>query len=195
MSDRFRLMPHGVEEAYFKRVSEGWVFAASRPWWLFGSRPTYLLTDTQKPVVAARVRRNRYLRAVWIALAAGLILLVQRQAPGWFNRDSFLLFTFFCIVAINAYENLTMRRVIAGLPPAADKMRVADMLTQQTRAMSVKTLTVLGLIFLAGAAFYGYLWFATPEWRDFTAFVAIYSGGFAIIWLAMLFAKLMRNLR
>jgi hypothetical protein len=49
-------------------------------------------------------------------------------------------------------------------------MRVTDMLTQQTRAMSVKTLITLGLIFLAGAAFYGYLWFTMDRWRDFTAF-------------------------
>jgi hypothetical protein len=52
MRGRFRLMPDGVEEAYFKRVPEGWVFAAPRPWWLSGSRPTYLLTDTQKPASA-----------------------------------------------------------------------------------------------------------------------------------------------
>jgi len=193
MSERFRLMPHGVEEAYFKRVPEGWVFAAPRPWWLLGSRPTYLLTDTEKPAVAARVRRNRYLRVAWVALAAGLVLLLQRQAPGWLNRDSILPFAFLWIVAINACENLTMRRVIAGLPPAADKMRVIDMLTQQTRAMSVKTLIILGLIFLAGAAFYGYLWFATDQWKEVTEFTAIYSGGFAIMWFAMLFAKLTRK--
>lgn len=153
-----------------------------------------LLTDAQKPAVAARVRLNRYFRVAWLALGAGLVLLVRRKAPGSMNRDSILLFTVLWIVAVNASENLTLRRVIAGLPPAADKMSVTDMLAQQTRAMSVKTLVTLTLIFLAGAAFYGYLWFA-HQWRDFTGFIAIYSGGFAIIWFAMLFAKLTRKVR
>jgi hypothetical protein len=193
MPGQFRLLPHGVEEAHFKRVSQGWVFAAPRPWWLFGSRPTYLLTDTQKPAVARRVRLNRYLRAPWIAVAAGLILLVQRQAPGWLNRDLILLFGVLWAGAMNACENLTLRPLIAGLPPAPDKMGVTEMLTHQRRAMSVKTLITLGLFFLAGASFYGYLWFATDQWREFTAFIAIFSAGLAIMWFAMLVAKLMRR--
>ena len=190
MARGFRLMPPGLEEAYFKRVPQGWVFAAPRPWWLFGSRPTYLLTDAQKAAVAARVRLNRYLRAPWIAVAVGLVLLVQREAPGWLNRDSILLFALLWVGAVNACENRTMRRLVAGLPPAAEKISVTDMLTQQTRGASVKTLTALGLFFLAGAAFYGYLWFASAQWREFASFIAIFSGGFAVIWFAMLIAKL-----
>jgi len=193
MPGQFRLLPHGVEEAYFRPVPEGWLFAAPRPWWLFGSRPTYLLTDTQKPAVARRVRLNRYLRAPWIAVAMGLVLLVQREAPGWPNRDLILLFAFLWVGAINACENLTLRPLIAGLPPAPDKMRVTEMLTHQSSAMSVKTLITLGLFFLAGASFYGYLWFAADQWREFTAFIAIFSAAFAMIWFAMLFAKLMRR--
>jgi hypothetical protein len=172
MAGGFRLMPHGLEEAYFKRVPQGWVFAAPSPWWLFGARPTYLLTDTQKTAVAARVRLNRYLRAPWIAVAAGIFLLVQRKAAEWLNRDSILLFALLWVVAI---------WLLAGLPSAAEKISVTDMLTHQTRAVSVKMLSALGLFFLAGAAFYGYLWFATAQWREFTPFVTIFSGGFAII--------------
>jgi hypothetical protein len=193
MPGQFRLLPRGVEEAHFKRVPQGWTFAAPRPWWLFGSRPTYLLTDSQKPAVARCVRLNRYLRAPWIAVAAALIFLVRRHAPGSLNRDLILLFGVLWVGAMNASENLTLRPLIAGLPPAPDKMGVTEMLTQQRRAMSVKTLTALGLFFLAGASFYGYLWFATDQWREFTAFIAIFSGGFAIMWFAMLFAKLMRR--
>ena len=58
----FHPLPTGVEEQYFKRVPDGWVFAAARPWWLFGRRPTFLVTDAQKPAIAARLRLNRYLR-------------------------------------------------------------------------------------------------------------------------------------
>jgi hypothetical protein len=193
MPGGFRLLPHGVEEAYFKRAPEGWIFAAPRPWWLFGARPTYLLTDTQKPAVAGRVRLNHYLRAPWIVVATGLVLLVQREAPGWLTRDLILLFGLLWVGVVNVCENLTLRPLLASLPPAPDKMRVTEMLTQQRRAMSVKTLIALGLFFLAGASFYGYLWFAANQWREFTGFVAIFSGGFAILWFAMLFAKLMRR--
>jgi hypothetical protein len=125
--------------------------------------------DTQKTAVAARVRLNRYLRAPWIAVAAGICLL---EAAEWLNRDSILLFALLWVVAI---------RLLAGLPSAAEKISVTDMLTHQTRAVSVKMLSALGLFFLAGAAFYGYLWFATAQWREFTPFVTIFSGGFAII--------------
>ena len=59
---------------------------------------------------------------------------------------------------------------MAGLPPAADQMRVTDLLIQQTRAMSVRTLTTLGLFFLAGASL-------------------------SIMWFAMLFAKLTGRVR
>jgi hypothetical protein len=69
-------------------------------------------------------------------------------------------------------------------------MRVTDMLTQQTRGISVKTLITLGLISPAGAAVYGCLWFATIQSRELAVFVAVYSGGFAITWFAILFAKL-----
>jgi len=72
---------------------------------------------------------------------------------------------------------------------------VPDMLTQQTRGASVETLTALGLFFLAGAAFYGYLWFASAQWREFAAFVAIFSAGFAVIWFATLIAKLTGKVR
>jgi hypothetical protein len=88
-----------------------------------------------------------------------------------------------------------MRRLVAGLPPAAEKISVSDMLTQQTRGASVETLTALGLLFLAGAAFYGYLWFATAQFKEFASFVAIFSGGFAVIWFSMLIAKLTGKVR
>jgi hypothetical protein len=137
------LLPHVLEEAYFKRIPQGWGFAAPRPWWLFVPRPIYPRTDT-------RVRPNRYLRAPWIAVAAGLIVLVQREAPGSLNRDSLFLFALLWGVAVNACENLTLRRLVDGLAPTAEKISVTDMLTQQTSAASVKTLTALGLFFPRG---------------------------------------------
>ena len=105
-----------------KRVSQGWPFASPRPWWPFGPRPTYLRTDTQKAAVAARVCLNRYLRTPWIVVAASLVLLDQRETPGRLNRDSTLLFALLWVVAVNACENLTMRRLVAGRLPAAEKV-------------------------------------------------------------------------
>ena len=76
----------------------------------------------QKAAVAARVCLNRYLRTPWIVVAASLVLLDQREAPGRLNRDSPLLFALLWVVAVNACENLTMRRLVAGRPPAAEKV-------------------------------------------------------------------------
>ena len=58
----FRLLPVGVENQYFKLTEEGWVFGAPSAWIVFGSRPTYLVTDAQRTALATRIRLGRYLR-------------------------------------------------------------------------------------------------------------------------------------
>jgi hypothetical protein len=68
----FHLLPNGLEEAQFKRVPEGWLFSTASPW-IFAPRGTYLVSDAQKPAIAERVRRGRYLRLVVILLLMALM--------------------------------------------------------------------------------------------------------------------------
>jgi hypothetical protein len=111
--------------------------------------------------------------------------------PGLLNRTSIILFGLFSVVAINACENLIIRPLLADLRPATARMSVADMLKQQANAMSIRTLTTLGLIFLAAALVYCYLSFnEAPWWREFELLFAGLFGWFAIIFFGMLFAKL-----
>ena len=92
MRGRFRLLPPGVEGQYFKAVPEGWLFGAPRPWLAFGPRPTYLVTDAQKAVLAARIRLSRYVRLLlaiplvaatpfWMHLVRGLSFFENTLRP------------------------------------------------------------------------------------------------------------------
>jgi hypothetical protein len=66
----FRLLPRGTEENYFKAVPGGWLVAVKRP---LGSDWNHLVSDAQKPMIAARLRLAlgiRFILFVGISLAA-----------------------------------------------------------------------------------------------------------------------------
>ena len=195
MAISFRLLPVGVEEQYFRRLPEGWLFAGSRPLWLLGPRPTYRVTDAQKPAIAARLRLNRYLRLLWGIGILAAVLLMARAAPDLLNSNSIWLWVLPVLLAVNAVETFSIRPLIAGLPQTAERMPVAEMLKHQTDGMSIKALTVLGLFFLAAALLNGYFYFTMPSGREFTSFVAYFSGSMAVLWFGMLVAKLRKNAR
>src|SRR5215813_6250412 len=72
----FRLLPAGLEEAQFKRIPEGWLFTTVNPW-LFAPRRTYVVSDAQKPAIAARIRHARYLRVpVMFAMMALMVAAI-----------------------------------------------------------------------------------------------------------------------
>jgi hypothetical protein len=63
----FRLLPHRLEETYFERVPDGWLFAAPRPRWPpVAVRPATNLSADGHP--ESRGRLNRYLRAPGLRL-------------------------------------------------------------------------------------------------------------------------------
>jgi hypothetical protein len=192
---RFRLLPVGVEEAYFKPVPEGWVFVASRPWWLFGPRPAFLVTDAQKPAIAARLRRNRYLRAAWLLVAAVLVLWVWWVAPRLVTRDTIFLFAVVWFAAVNICERRSMWPLLAGLPPAPEGFGVTEMVRQQARGMSAKTIAGTAVFFTLAAAYEGYLGATEQQGSDFWSNVALFFGFCALIFYAMLLEKLVRRAR
>ena len=191
MASRFRLLPRGVEGQYFKAVPEGWLFGAPRPWLTFGPRPTYLVTNAQKAGLAARIRLSRYIRLLlaiplvattplWMDLVRGLSLL-----------GNTLLVLAAYLVVVHLLEHLMIRRLLADLPQARERMTTAEMLREQSAAMSVRSLAMLGGFFgLATVSSLLALSFRMPVEQDLLSYIALFSGFLSILWLGMLITKL-----
>ena len=184
-------MPRGVEGQYFKAVPEGWLFGAPRPWLTFGPRPTYLVTNAQKAGLAARIRLSRYIRLLlaiplvattplWMDLVRGLSLL-----------GNTLLVLGAYLVVVHLLEHLMIRRLLADLPQARERMTTAEMLREQSAAMSVRSLAMLGGFFgLATVLSLLALSFRMPVEQDLLSYIALFSGFLSILWLGMLITKL-----
>ena len=191
MASRFRLLPRGVEGQYFKAVPEGWLFGAPRPWLTFGPRPTYLVTNAQKAGLAARIRLSRYIRLLlaiplvattplWMDLVRGLSLL-----------GNTLLVLGAYLVVVHLLEHLMIRRLLADLPQARERMTTAEMLREQSAAMSFRSLAMLGGFFgLATVLSLLSLSFRVPVEQDLLSYIALFSGFLSILWLGMLITKL-----
>jgi hypothetical protein len=184
-------LPRGVEGQYFKAVPEGWLFGAPRPWLTFGPRPTYLVTNAQKAGLAARIRLSRYIRLLlaiplvattplWMDLVRGLSLL-----------GNTLLVLAAYLVVVHLLEHLMIRRLLADLPQARERMTTAEMLREQSAAMSFRSLAMLGGFFgLATVLSLLALSFRMPVEQDLLSYIALFSGFLSILWLGMLITKL-----
>jgi len=191
LASRFRLLPRGVEGQYFKAVPEGWLFGAPRPWLTFGPRPTYLVTNAQKAGLAARIRLSRYIRLLlaiplvattplWMDLMRGLSLL-----------GNTLLVLAAYLVVVHLLEHLMIRSLLADLPQARERMTTAEMLREQSAAMSFRSLAMLGGFFgLATVLSLLALSFRMPVEQDLLSYIALFSGFLSILWLGMLITKL-----
>ena len=191
MASRFRLLPRGVEGQYFKAVPEGWLFGAPRPWLTFGPRPTYLVTNAQKAGLAARIRLSRYIRLLlaiplvattplWMDLVRGLSLL-----------GNTLLVLAAYLVVVHLLEHLMIRSLLADLPQARERMTTAEMLREQSAAMSFRSLAMLGGFFgLATVLSLLALSFRMPVEQDLLSYIALFSGFLSFLWLGMLITKL-----
>jgi hypothetical protein len=191
LASRFRLLPLGVEGQYFKQVPEGCLFGAPRPWLAFGRRPTYLATDAQKAALADRIRMSRYVRMLLaiplLATTPLWIDLVPRLGP----FDNAILVLGFYLLSVHFVEYLMIRPLLAGLPLAAERMTVANMLQQQSKAMSIRSQAILGGFFgLASVSSWCLSLGRVPVERDFLRNVALFAGSFFLLWLGMLMGKL-----
>jgi hypothetical protein len=197
MKTGFRMLPAGIEEAQFKRVPEGWLFATPNPW-IVGPRRTYLVNDAQKPAIAARVRRARYVRLISIVPMMMLMAAAFIMNPTLLNSPSvntaivFGAFIVFFTIAITAADHRCVRSLLRDIPRTSQKITLAEMLRNQTHAMSVKALSIFTLIFILAAAAQTFQLLA-PGGNVFTAIGAVSLALFAIASSAMLFIKLRKR--
>jgi hypothetical protein len=194
LASRFGLLPRGVEGQYFKPVHDGWLFGAPRPWLSYGRRPTYLVTDEQKAMLAARIRTSRYIR-----LLLGIPLVVT--APFWVNLvpsfsqvgNTVLVFGLY-LNTVHFIEYLMIRSQLTDLPRTAERMFMISMVRQQSEAMSVRSQAGLCVFFgLMTALMVGGLRIVEPAIQDFLRYVALASGLFFTLWLGMLLSAIWRS--
>jgi hypothetical protein len=191
MASRFRLLPLGVEGQYFKQVPEGWLFGAPRPWLAFGGRPTYRATDVQKAALVDRIRMSRYMRLLLGIPLLATVPLWMHLVRGLGSFDNTMLVLGLYLLSVHFLEYLMIRPLIAGLPLAAERMTVADMLQQQSKTMSIRSQAILaGCFGLASVSTLCVSLARFPVERDLLRYIVLFSGGLSILWLGMLMAKL-----
>jgi hypothetical protein len=138
----FRLLPRGIEENYFKAVPGGWLVAVKRP---HGSDWNHLVSDAQKPTIAARLRLAIIAR---FALFSGWFLVAIIGA----GRSETPLVIFGLLLAFNACGYLSTRSVLRDLPLTSEPLTSRDQMRSRAAAMSVSALVTLVVMCLAAAA-------------------------------------------
>jgi hypothetical protein len=153
MAIRFRLLPAGLEEAQFKRVPEGWLFTTANPL-VFAPPRTYLVSDAQKPAIAARVRRSRHIRLILLVLMLLLLiaafiafspLLNPRSVEAWLIWGAVVL-TFTIANAVS--DHLIVGPLLRHVPRSSQKIGLTEILRRQAEPMSVKALAIFTLTVL-----------------------------------------------
>jgi hypothetical protein len=155
MAIRFRLLSAGLEEAQFKRVPEGWLFTTANPL-VFAPPRTYLVSDAQKPAIAARVRRSWHIRLILLVLMLLLLisafiafppLLNPRSVEAWLIWGAVVLtFTIANAVSDHLVVGPLLRHV-----PRSSQIGLTEILRRQAEPMSVKALAIFTLTFLVCA--------------------------------------------
>jgi len=193
----FHLLPNGLEEAQFKRVPEGWLFTTVSPW-ILAPRRTYLVSDAQKPAIAERVRRGRYLRFAVVLLlmavmAVGVIMnpavLALAKTFSLPGAIVFACFVVLTVATITACDYLNIRSLIRDLPRLSRKIGHADMVQSQTQAMSASAIAIFASLFVVATAgnTYEALTSASGNWM--AAIAAACFAPFALAFISMLVVK------
>jgi hypothetical protein len=194
----FHLLPNGLEEAQFKRVPEGWLFTTASPW-IFAPHRTYLVSDAQKPFLAARVRRGRYLRLVVILLLMALMAVGIIMTPAvltlvkTFSLTGAIVFASFVVLtvaAITLCDYLNIRPLVGNLPRSSRKIGHPDMVQTQAQAMSGSAIVIFASLFVVATAgkTYEALTSASGNWM--AAVAAACFAPFALVFISMLVVKL-----
>jgi hypothetical protein len=171
----FRLLPRGIEENYFKAVPGGWLVAVKRP---LGSDWNHLVSDAQKPMIAARLRLalgTRFILFVVFSLAA-IIGAGRSETP---------LVLFGLLLAFNACGYLSTRSVLRDLPLTSETVTSRDQMRSRADAMSVSALVSFMVICLTAAV--GVV--AAFRTLAISVVFAVWLGA-AIYWLRLLAIKL-----
>jgi hypothetical protein len=160
---------------------------------------TYLVSDAQKPAIAERVRRGRYLRLVVILLlmalmAVGIIMNpVVLMLVKTFSLTGAIVFASFVVMtvaAITVCDYLNIRPLIGDLPRSSRKIGHADMMQSQVQAMSAPAIAIFASLFVVATAGKTYEAFSSASGNWMAAVAAACFAPFALAFISMLVVKL-----
>jgi hypothetical protein len=193
MSSRWWFPFDGMEEMSFKRVPEGWVYRAPKPW-LFGSGRYYLLNDKQRSEVAF------YHRRMWRFLLLAILVIAAAGAPmtlsGFDDQHALVPLVTAILVGLlvgfiaNAYLCRSIRSVLAGLSPTTLRITQDKVLNTQIAVFSRGYMLFFGLLSLALFGLIALQPLLTSAGWDVRSLCgALLFGAGTIYWFALYIAK------
>jgi hypothetical protein len=186
MSRRWWILGDGMEEISFKRVPEGWLFAAP---FLWARRSTYLVGDALKAELEKRLRWMWRINFLVIMVATGVLmplLASRRPMTEWWMALAVLIAA--VIGLATAYASLAIRPLLAGVPPTSMRISRTDAFRTQAATYSSTAILLLGLCSLAlfaGSIFKG----LTSSWDSLTVVAVLLFGATAVYFPVLLVAK------
>jgi hypothetical protein len=180
-----------MEELWFKRVPEGWLYRAPSPW-LLGPARHYLLDEAQKTELAGLHRRGWRLLvlAIVVVVAAAVPLTSAELGHPLAVLAAHALIGLTIGVLWNAYLVRTVRPVIAGLTPTAQRITRGEAIETQIAVFSGKHLVLFGLLSTALFALVTLPPLLGSEGWDFWSVCgAVLFGTGAAYWFALYAAK------
>lgn len=180
----------GWDELCFKRVPDGWLFAAPSIW----PRRTYRVTDEQKAELSKPLRR---MMRVQLAAIVVICFVLGTVLEG---RDGFIYWLSFgvaCVVMMAlswAYTSISMRPLLSGLVPTQEHITFADRFKLQAAAVPTAVIIIMALFSLVLFAGGVFVWLKGK--LDAQMIVGMVTfGALSLYWLALFVAKQKLRLR
>jgi hypothetical protein len=137
-----------ANEASFKTVAEGYVFQSPHPW-IF-ARPRYYLVDqTQKAEILARLGRWRLLMLISVltifVLMGSFYAFLTVSPPIFVPLVALLLGLMMCVAVPQIYLTRALRPLLADARRTRERIKVSEQLPKIAASISTKVL-VVGMI-------------------------------------------------
>jgi hypothetical protein len=151
----------GIDEMSFKRTPEGWVFQSPGILAPFGYGSHYLVSDSQKEAIAARLRRMWAWTLVLIAIAAGAAPIIVDNFPLATPQSTIGKILVYggvltvLTLGLVFWQMRAIRPLLAGAQPTTDRISFAERMHTQVAAAKtwyVVTIEVAVLLFCVSAA-------------------------------------------
>ena len=174
----------GGEESSFKQRPDGWLFAAPYIW----PRRTYLVTDEQKARLGKALRRmwwGQMLASIIVVIV--LLTLLENQPPLrlWLAVGVAMV----VLTALSsAYSAFAFRPLLAGLPPANERITRSDVFRTRAETLPTWLVTVLALgslVLFAGGLLTG----SAQKWDLSAILGTLFFGALSLFYIALFFAK------
>jgi hypothetical protein len=191
----------GIDEMSFKRTPDGWVFQSPGILAPFGYGSHYLVSDSQKEAIAARLRRMWVWTFVLIAIAAGTAPIIVDNFPLAAPQSAtgkilvyggvFIVLT----LAVVFWQIWAIRPLLAGAQPTTERIGFAERMHTQVAAAKtwyVVTIEVAMLLLCVSAAVSMLM---AASWLEFFGwFLSLCFFGALLVYYTMIVVlKLRRN--